>query len=88
MELSLTINSLISAIGCEKGCERCDFYQKIGSENELCILEQWDTRENLKKHLSSKRFGVLRGAMSLLREPYEIIFHNDFQPFGAENAGI
>jgi len=88
MELSQTINSLIGPIRSEKGCKRCDFYQKIGSENELCLLEQWDTSENLEQHLSSKRFGVLRGAMNLLKEPYEMIFHNDIRPVGIEDAGI
>jgi quinol monooxygenase YgiN len=44
-------------------------------ENELRILEEWDTRKNLNNHLKSDRFRVLRGAMNLLREPYEILFH-------------
>jgi hypothetical protein len=44
-------------------------------ENELRILEEWDTRKNLNNHLKSDRFRVLRGAMNLLREPYEMLFH-------------
>jgi hypothetical protein len=44
-------------------------------ENGLFILEEWDTRENLDSHLKSERFRVLRGAMNLLREPYEMMFH-------------
>jgi quinol monooxygenase YgiN len=72
MELSQTIISLIGYIRTEKGCKRCDFYQQIGNENELCLMEQWDCREDLRKHLESRRFGVLKGAMSLLKEPYEM----------------
>jgi len=45
------------------------------NENELCILEEWDTRTNLNTHLKSERFRILRGAMNLLQEPYEIVFH-------------
>jgi quinol monooxygenase YgiN len=44
-------------------------------ENELCILEEWDTRKNLNTHLESDRFRVLRGAMTLLQEPYEMLVH-------------
>jgi hypothetical protein len=44
-------------------------------ENELRILEEWDTRKNLNNHLKSDCFRVLRGAMNLLREPYEMLFH-------------
>ena len=75
MELSQTIASLIGSIRTEKGCRRCDFCQSMEDENELCLLEEWDTQENLKSHLKSERFRVLRGAMNLLQEPYEMMFH-------------
>jgi len=45
------------------------------NENEFRIFEEWDTRKNLNSHLKSERFRVLRGAMNLLQEPYEMIFH-------------
>ena len=76
LELSQTIALLIVSIRTEKGCKRCDFCQNMENENELCLLEEWDTRENLKGHLGSERFRVLRGAMNLLQEPYEMIFHS------------
>ena len=75
MELSQAIVSLIGSIRTEKGCKRCDFYQSIEDENELCLLGEWDTQQNLKSHLKSGRFKVLRGAMNLLQEPYEMMFH-------------
>jgi quinol monooxygenase YgiN len=75
MELSQTIAFLIGSIRKEKGCRRGDFCQSREDENELCLLEEWDTRENLKSHLKSKRFKVLRGAMNLLQEPYAMMFY-------------
>ena len=74
-ELSQTIASLVGVIRTEKGCRRCDFFQSMEDENELCLLEEWDTRGNLNSHLKSRHFRVLRGAMSLLQEPYELMFH-------------
>jgi len=82
MELSQTIASLIVSIRTEKGCNRCDFCQSSEDENRLFLLEEWDTRENLMNHLKSGRFKVLRGAMNLLREPYEMMFHTVFHPEG------
>ena len=82
MELSQTIASLIGSIRMEKGCNRCDFCQSIEDENRLFLLEEWDTQENLMSHLKSERFRVLRGAMNLLREPYEMMFHTVFHPAG------
>jgi quinol monooxygenase YgiN len=75
-ELSQTIVSLIGSLRTEIGCRRCDFYLNMEDENKLCILEEWDTRENFDSHLKSERFRVLRGAMNLLQEPYELIVHS------------
>ncbi len=86
MELSQTINLLIGSIRTEKGCQRCDLYQGMEDENRLFLLEEWDTQENLKNHLKSERFRILRGAMNLLKEPYEMMFHPAFYP--AEKKGV
>jgi quinol monooxygenase YgiN len=84
MELSQTIALLSGSIRMEKGCQRCNFCQSIEDENRLFLLEEWDTRENLMTHLKSDHFRVLRGAMNLLKEPQEMIFHTVFHPEGVE----
>jgi quinol monooxygenase YgiN len=84
MELSQTILLLIGSIRSEKGCTRCDFCQSMEDENRLFVLEEWDTEENLMNYLKSRPFKVLRGAMNLLREPYEMMFHTVFHPAGLE----
>jgi quinol monooxygenase YgiN len=85
LELSQTIALLIGSIRTEKGCQRCDFCQSAEDENKLYLLEEWDTQKNLISHLKSGRFSILRGAMNLLREPYEMMFHTVFHPAGMEN---
>jgi quinol monooxygenase YgiN len=70
----------------EKGCRRCDFFQNIEKENELCLLEEWDTRDNLMKSLKSNNFKVLRGAMNLLREPLELMTHSISQSTELKNV--
>ncbi len=79
-ELSQTIASLIGSMKTEPGCRRFDFCQNVENENELYLLEEWENQENLKNHLMSERFRVLRGAMNLLQEPYELQFHTLFHP--------
>jgi quinol monooxygenase YgiN len=86
MELSQTIASLTGSIRTEKGCKRCDFCQSVEYENRLFLLEEWDTEENLMSHLKSGRFRVLRGAMNLLKEPYEMVFHTVFHPSGMKEV--
>ena len=84
MELSQTIASLTGSIRTEKGCKRCDFCQGMEDENRLFLLEEWDTEENLVGYLKSARFRVLRGAMNLLKEPYEMRFQTVFYSAGME----
>ena len=85
-ELSQTIASLIGFIRTEKGCGRCDFCRSVEDENELSLLEEWDTQENLNRHMKSERFRVLRGAMNLLQEPYGMMFHTVFHPAGMKEV--
>ncbi|MBE7446800.1 MAG: antibiotic biosynthesis monooxygenase [Planctomycetia bacterium] len=85
MELSQTIALLSVSIRMEKGCKSCDFCQSIEDENRLFLLEVWNTRKDLMTHLKSERFKVIRGAMSLLRDPYEMMLHTVFHPKGMED---
>jgi len=84
MELLQTVALLSVSIRMEKGCQRCDFCQSIEDENRLFLLEEWDTNENLMIHMKSDYFRVLRGAMNLLTEPYEMKIHKVFHPEGIE----
>jgi len=86
MEMSQTIASLTGSIRTEKGCKRCDFCQSMEDEDQLFLLEEWDTEENLVSHLKSERFRVLRGAMNLLKEPYEMVFHTVFHLAGMKEV--
>ena len=81
-ELSQTIVSLVGSIRTEKGCQRCNFFQSMEDEDEFCLVEEWEPQENLNNHLKSERFRVLRGAMNLLQEPYEMMFHTVCHPAG------
>jgi quinol monooxygenase YgiN len=84
IELTQTIASLITSIRSDKGCKRCHFSQSMEDENELLLMEEWDTQDNLKSHMKSGRFRVLRGTTSLLIKPYEMRFHTVFHPAGME----
>jgi quinol monooxygenase YgiN len=87
MELSQAIISLSVSIRMEKGCQRCDFYQSMEDENRLFLLEEWDAQENFMTHMESDLFRVLRGAMNLLKEPYERSSHTVFHPEGFGENG-
>jgi quinol monooxygenase YgiN len=82
MELSQTITSLSVLTRMEKGCRSYDFCQSIDDENQLFLLEEWDTQESFMTHRKSEYFRVIRGAMNLLQESRESIFHTGSHPAG------
>jgi hypothetical protein len=38
-------------------------------------MQEWETREDLERHLRSSRFGALLGTRTLLSEPPDIEIH-------------
>lgn len=84
LELSQTITSLVDSMITEPGCRRLNFCQNVENENELYLLEEWENQEMLKNHLISELFKVLRGAMNMLLEAWEMEFFTLFHPSGIE----
>ena len=72
MEITQALTSLMSSMRTEQGCCGCNCYQSVEDENELLMLGEWDCRESLDRHLRSKDFKVLLGAMHLLKEPHHM----------------
>jgi quinol monooxygenase YgiN len=83
-EVSQTLLSMIEPMGKEKGCMSYSVFCDMENENIHCLIEEWETRENLDRHLASKNFRVLLGAESLLNEPLEIQIHTVYLSEGIE----
>ena len=72
LEVTQTLLSMIEPTGKEAGCLSYAVYCDIEDKNLFNLLEEWETREDLEKHLMSHRFGVLLGSKTLLCEPMQI----------------
>jgi PAS domain S-box-containing protein len=59
----------------EKGCRSYQVFQDIEDENVFCLVQEWETREDLEHHMRSDRFGVLLGTKILLNEHQKIQVH-------------
>jgi quinol monooxygenase YgiN len=59
----------------EAGCLSYALFCNIEDKNLLNLLEEWQTRKDLDRHLRSEMFSVLLGAKSLLCEPPNIQIH-------------
>lgn len=71
-EVFQTLLSLISPPGKEKGCLSYDIFYDIEDKNVFNLISEWETRQQLDRHMRSDRFSVLLGTKSLLCEPMKI----------------
>lgn len=74
-EVWQTLLSMIEAIRQEKGCIGYHVFQDIENGNIFCLVEEWETREDLEHHMRSDRFSVLLGTKILLNEQQDIQIH-------------
>jgi quinol monooxygenase YgiN len=84
LEVTQTLLSLIEPVGKEQGCKNYNVFCDIHDKNHFCLLEEWETKENLDHHIRSRRFGVLLGIKTLLQEPLDIQIYTTSHPKGME----
>jgi len=75
LELSQTLLSLIKPVERETGCKSYAVFCDIHGGNRFCLIEEWETREDMERHINSHRFGVLLGTKILLRKPLNLTMH-------------
>lgn len=83
-EVLQTVKAILGPIRRERGCVSCNCYVDVEDERVLFIEEEWKTREDLDNHLRSDQFGVLSGAMRLLRVEPDIRFNTISSTAGPE----
>lgn len=75
LEMLQTLRSMIELSKREKGCLNYEVLYDIEVNNRLCLIEEWQSREDLDAHIASRRFGVLLGTTALLSKPIKIQIH-------------
>lgn len=84
LEMLQTLLSMIEPTTKETGCISYGVFCDIEDKNRFCLLEEWETREDLENHITSYRFGALLGTKALLCEPLEIQIHTVSQSEGMD----
>ena len=83
-EMMQTLLSMIEPAGKENGCLSYDVFCDIEGKTVFNLIEEWETREDLDRHIRSERFSVLLGTKSLLAKPSEINIHTVSHSEGVE----
>ena len=85
-EVIQTLLSMIEPTCQEKGCLGYHVFQNIEDENYFSIIGEWETREDLDRHMRSDRFGILLGTKSLLKEKQGILIYTISHSEGIETV--
>jgi quinol monooxygenase YgiN len=83
-EVIQTLLSMIEPMGKEKGCLSYDVFCGIERTTVINLIEEWETRKDLDRHIRSERFSVLLGTKSLLAKPLEMKIHTVSHSEGIE----
>ena len=52
---------ILAAIRAEDGCRRYDYYFSDSDENELLLVEAWDSKQHQQIHIAQPHMAQLRG---------------------------
>ncbi len=52
---------VLEAIRAENGCHRYDYYLSDEKENEILLIEGWETKQHQQVHLTQPHMDTLRG---------------------------
>lgn len=66
------------------GCLGCACYEEQNNQSAVLYLEQWESKEDLKRHIQSDRYLRVISAMELAVEAPEIVFHEVSKSMGME----
>ncbi len=59
----------------EPGCLRCELHEEIGDGGTLLYLEEWETPEQLERHMRSARYERLLAVMEASARPPVLRYH-------------
>ena len=83
-EIVRTFRSLLEPTEVKHGCLGCRFYQDVADENALTYVEEWQTQEDLERHLRSDQYRKLLALIDLSTAPPELRFHTISETSGIE----
>ena len=71
-EVMQKLLSMIETVRKEKGCLSYEVFCDIDGKTVFNLIEEWEIRGDLERHIRSERFSVLLGTKSLLAKPLEM----------------
>jgi len=83
-ELVRVLRSHVEPTRAEPGCLSCRLYRDIQDENALSLIEEWDARADLERHVRSPRYRQILAVMDAAAEPPDFTIKSIAQTMGME----
>ena len=78
------LNFITAPIRNLPGCMSCQGYQDLDNPNRLTLFEEWESFEDLEKHIGTDNYRKKLSIMDLSSEPPEILFHTLSETWGMD----
>ena len=75
MNIMKTIHKMIGPTNAQPGCLHCELFGSTQNDDQLLLLEKWDSQESLEQHIKSDEFRNVMAAMDSACEPPKINFY-------------
>ena len=69
-----TVHTIIGPTTVRSGCSHCSLYSNTSNDDELILLEKWESQEAMEGHICSDEFRKVMSAMEAACEPPEMQF--------------
>ena len=85
-EVLKILRLLVGPTQVHPGCLVCRVYQQEQTQKKLrvCLLEKWETQEDLERHIRSEDFRKVLAVMDMASKPPEIEFDTVSESGGME----
>jgi len=78
------IRSLVGPTSAAPGCIDCGYYVDAQNENVLGYFEEWQTEEDLRRHIRSDDYRKFLALVDLSAEPPDLQFHRVCETLGMD----
>ena len=78
------VRSLLGPTSAVPGCIHCGFYTDAQNESLLFYVEEWQTEEDLRRHIRSDDYRKFLALIDLSSEPPDLKFHRVSETLGME----
>jgi quinol monooxygenase YgiN len=75
MDIMKTFHAMIGPTNAQPGCLHCELFCSTQNDDQLFLLEKWDSQKNLEQHIKSDEFRKVMAAMDSACEPPKIRFY-------------